>query len=335
MLHGELTIAQKYFFSALSDETRLTILSLLNREGGMCVNDICNAIGRDQSLVSHHMRCLRNCGFVSLEKKGKFAIYTIRNPIISDILNLSNRHVKEMSEGILRCEIVAGKRCGTGSKTKTRKRLMDLIGKSVKDRRKNADLTPIDEEVRKCILKHFAETGNPPSIHEIIGIIGASSKPVIPRAIRKLRDADLLTTGKGRITSAYPFSAEKTRHTVVFDDGHAVSALCPTDAFGIHFMLGENITVRSRCPECGQEITIVLKDGRVVSRDPAEAVEYVAVQEIGGCTAEKCCPHINLFCGRDHIEEWKAGNPRFGDGEIYSLEEVMEDGRTIFGEFLK
>jgi len=111
MLHGDLTIAKKSFFSALSDETRLTILYTLKERGGMCVNDICEVIGKDQSLVSHHMRCLRNCGFVTMEKQGKFAVYTIRNNMITDILDLSDKHVKEMSEGILHCEIVAEEQC--------------------------------------------------------------------------------------------------------------------------------------------------------------------------------------------------------------------------------
>jgi len=71
MLNGDLTTAKKYFFSALSDETRLSILHALKENGEMCVNDICKATGKDQSLVSHHMACLRNCGLVNTEKNGK------------------------------------------------------------------------------------------------------------------------------------------------------------------------------------------------------------------------------------------------------------------------
>ena len=111
MSYGDLMIAKKSFFSALSDETRLTILYTLKEQGGMCVNDICESIGKDQSLVSHHLRCLRNCGFVTLEKQGKFAVYTIRNTKITDILDLSDQHVKEMSDGILHCDVVAEERC--------------------------------------------------------------------------------------------------------------------------------------------------------------------------------------------------------------------------------
>lgn len=110
MLNGDLTTAKKYFFSALSDETRLSILYALRENGGMCVSDICKTTGKDQSLISHHMSCLRNCGLVNTEKNGKFVVYSIKNELVSKILDLSDRHVKEMLEGILSCEVVNNKK---------------------------------------------------------------------------------------------------------------------------------------------------------------------------------------------------------------------------------
>ena len=214
-------------------------------------------------------------------------------------------------------------------------RLMDTIGKSVRERCKNANLTLMEDEIRKCILRVFAKTGNPPTVKEIIEIVTAPSEDVVNQAIRKLRMADILTTQVGVITSAYPFSAAKTRHWVFFADGHSVHALCATDALGMHFMLGEDITIKSVCPECEHEITIVLKEGRIASRDPESVIEYVKARESCGCTADTCCPNINFFCGRGHLEQWKAGNPADNSGEVYSLEEALEDGRMIFAEFLK
>ena len=110
MLNGDLTTAKKYFFSALSDENRLSILHALKENGSMCVSDICKVTGKDQSLISHHMACLRNCGLVNTEKDGKFVVYSIKNELISRILELSDEHVKEMFEGILSCEVVSSKK---------------------------------------------------------------------------------------------------------------------------------------------------------------------------------------------------------------------------------
>jgi len=350
MLHSDLTVATKYFFSALSDETRLRILYLLREQGGMCVNDISTAIERDQSLVSHHVRCLRNCGFLTLEKSGKFSIYSLRNERITDILDLADQHVREMSEQILHCDVitdrsererksnVSGRQeqdagsCSTGSGH--RHRLMDRISISVRDRCRDAGLTPFEDDVRICILREFALTGEPPTVAAIVERVDGAVEGTVQRAIARLEAADLLVTRDGAIAAAYPFSADPTRHTVAFADGHAVHALCATDAMGIHFMLGEEVTVRSRCPECEREIVLLLRDGAIAGRAPDDAVEFAAITKRCGCTAETCCPNINLFCGRDHADRWTGRHPEFADGEIYTLEEALEDGRMIFGEFL-
>ena len=55
-------------------------------------------------------------------------------------------------------------------------RLMDTIGGSVRDRCKNANLTLIEDEIRKCILRFFARTGNPPTVQEITEIVAVPSR---------------------------------------------------------------------------------------------------------------------------------------------------------------
>ncbi len=110
MLNGDLTTAQKCFFNALSDENRLSILHVLRKNGPLCVNDICKATEKDQYTISHHLACLRNCGLVNSEKKGKFVIYSIKDEIIMQIIDLSDIHVRNTIQGILSCEVVNEKR---------------------------------------------------------------------------------------------------------------------------------------------------------------------------------------------------------------------------------
>jgi len=212
---------------------------------------------------------------------------------------------------------------------------MDIIGESVRDRFKKANLTSLENDVRKCILRSFARTGNPPAMQEIMAIVKAPSEYVVNQTIRKLHKADILTMQGEFIIAAYPFSAGKTRHTVVFADGHAVNALCATDALGIHFMMGEDITIHSLCPECYGEITIVLKGGRIISQSPASAIEHMQIRNSCGRKTETRCPTINFFCGMGHLEQWKERNPSIGEGEVYTIEEALEDGRMIFGDYIK
>ncbi|MGH2372384.1 MAG: ArsR/SmtB family transcription factor [Gammaproteobacteria bacterium] len=61
---------------ALADETRLRILeSLLVRE--KCVNDLVEAIGKQQPHVSHHLRILREAGLIEGIREGQRVCYRI------------------------------------------------------------------------------------------------------------------------------------------------------------------------------------------------------------------------------------------------------------------
>lgn len=213
--------------------------------------------------------------------------------------------------------------------------LIKLIGDGVKGNIIKAKLKPSEESVRKYILKIFAEKGKAPTSKAIMKELSLSSVDKVNQIVGKLEKNDIVLRKNGRIVSAYPFSAKKTRHRVTFDDGHEVYALCSTDAMGIHFMLDENITVLSRCPESEKEMRIVLRYGKIVSCRPKSIVEFIAKSECGCCTAETFCPNMNFFYSRAYLEKWKAKNPTFKNGEIYMPEETLKHGRNIFGKFLK
>ena len=157
----------------------------------------------------------------------------------------------------------------------------------------------------------------------------------VERTIEKLCQADILAKKDGRIISSYPFSAVGTRHRVLFKDGHEVFALCAIDALGIHSMLGEDITVISRCVECDRELRIVIEDSKIVSSTPDGIVAYVNAGDMCGRVSDTCCPHINFFCSDDDLCQWMWVNPQFENGEPYSLEDALEYGKTIFGDLLK
>lgn len=213
--------------------------------------------------------------------------------------------------------------------------LMERIGESVRGRRAAAKLDPVEDEIRKFILRKLAGTGKAPSLREIGEEMGLASMEFVNRTVEKLERADILTRKEGDIVSAYPFSAQETRHRVVFADGRRVYALCATDALGIHFMLNEPIIILSRCPWCEGETEVAVKDGRIDSCKPEGMLEFVSEQERCGCTAQSCCPYINFFCSGEHLAKWQEQNPELANGETYTLDEALRHGRMIFENFLK
>ncbi len=63
-------------FHALSDARRLRILDLL-RGGERCVCDLQTDLDCAQSLLSFHLKALRDAGFVTARKDGRWAHYAL------------------------------------------------------------------------------------------------------------------------------------------------------------------------------------------------------------------------------------------------------------------
>jgi ArsR family transcriptional regulator len=70
--------AHAQMFHALSDERRLRILEAL-RGGELCVCDLQVELGMAQSLLSFHLKALRDAGLVNVRRSGRWAHYSI-NP---------------------------------------------------------------------------------------------------------------------------------------------------------------------------------------------------------------------------------------------------------------
>jgi ArsR family transcriptional regulator len=71
-------------FRALGDETRLRVLEALV-DGERCVTDLMEVLGLGQSLVSHHLRTLRQAGLVSADRDGREVYYAIAEPALAAV----------------------------------------------------------------------------------------------------------------------------------------------------------------------------------------------------------------------------------------------------------
>jgi len=76
------TLARR--FHALSDPTRLAILSMLQREE-CCVCDLQSALSAAQSRLSFHLRVLREAGLVSDRKDGRWSWYQLEPEAITSL----------------------------------------------------------------------------------------------------------------------------------------------------------------------------------------------------------------------------------------------------------
>ena len=104
MIAGELQTFKAQFFRALAHPTRIRILEILVR-GERTVQELQTALTLDQPLVSQQLAVLRNQGIVSARKEGLSVRYTLRDPLVGELLDLARRVFNNQlgnTQGLLR-----------------------------------------------------------------------------------------------------------------------------------------------------------------------------------------------------------------------------------------
>jgi DNA-binding transcriptional ArsR family regulator len=78
------------FFKALSHPLRINILELLS-EGERSVNEIQTILNKEGSAVSQQLSVLRSKNIVVSTKHGKQVLYSLRDPMIVDLLAVARK----------------------------------------------------------------------------------------------------------------------------------------------------------------------------------------------------------------------------------------------------
>lgn len=100
-LHDGTALKAKLFYG-FSDTSRLSILEALRRKP-LNVSEIVEATGLSQSNVSNHLGCLRDCGLVAREQQGRYVIYQLSDPRISELLSLADEVLADVAKGLYEC----------------------------------------------------------------------------------------------------------------------------------------------------------------------------------------------------------------------------------------
>jgi DNA-binding transcriptional ArsR family regulator len=100
----ELQTFKAQFFRALAHPTRIRLLEILVR-GGRTVQELQEALDLDQPIVSQQLAVLRNQNVVSAHKQGLSVRYTVRDPLVGELLAVAraifNNHFAN-TRGLLR-----------------------------------------------------------------------------------------------------------------------------------------------------------------------------------------------------------------------------------------
>jgi len=87
---------QARFLRCIGEPTRLGILKLLV-EGEKCVGEIASVLNKEQSLISHHLRALKECSIVKERQEAQKVYYKLTDARLASLIIDSGTLMKELS----------------------------------------------------------------------------------------------------------------------------------------------------------------------------------------------------------------------------------------------
>lgn len=79
-------VDQAKFLKCIADPTRIQILGLLAKSQEKCVGEIVDILGKEQSLISHHLAKLKECNIVVARQDNQRVYYAVADPRISQLV---------------------------------------------------------------------------------------------------------------------------------------------------------------------------------------------------------------------------------------------------------
>jgi DNA-binding transcriptional ArsR family regulator len=99
------TVLLARVFAGISEPARLQILLLL-LDGEYNVGELVSRTNISQGRVSIHLQCLRHCGFVTSERRGKFVYYRVRDGRVRELIQRAQELAADYSVELVSCGVL-------------------------------------------------------------------------------------------------------------------------------------------------------------------------------------------------------------------------------------
>jgi len=86
---------QAKFLKCIGEPTRLQILKLL-AQGEMCVGELVSVLNKEQSLISHHLRALKECNIVKERQEAQKVYYELTDARLARLIIDCEALMKEL-----------------------------------------------------------------------------------------------------------------------------------------------------------------------------------------------------------------------------------------------
>jgi DNA-binding transcriptional ArsR family regulator len=92
-------------FAGISEPARLHILLLL-LDNEYNVSELVSRTGISQGRVSIHLQCLRHCGFVRSERRGKFVYFRVRDGRVRELIQRAQEFAADYNAELVSCTVL-------------------------------------------------------------------------------------------------------------------------------------------------------------------------------------------------------------------------------------
>ncbi len=80
-----------FILKTIAHPLRISIINLLVENERVCVNDICEILGSEQSLTSHHLSQMKLSGILGKERQGKNIYYFLKLKEVVTVIDCMNK----------------------------------------------------------------------------------------------------------------------------------------------------------------------------------------------------------------------------------------------------
>jgi hypothetical protein len=182
------------------------------------------------------------------------------------------------------------------------------VNKTTEEEQCCRELTSEEMKGLRFIFETILKTQKPPTPKEMQLALKKSHNKII-RILDELEKKDMLLrkSGTQEIVSIYPLSLTPTTHQIILKNGKRLYAMCAVDALGMPIMFNKEATIVSRCEKCKQEIKIEIKNEEIAWTSHPGIMIWSPERQIAPA-AKTCCPSVNFFCCKEHLDEWIKEN---------------------------
>ena len=89
-------------FRGFAETSRLSILEAL-RVQPLNVGELVQITRLSQSNISNHLACLRDCGLVTNEQRGRYTYYRLTDDRIDGLLRMAEEVLSDVANGVYQC----------------------------------------------------------------------------------------------------------------------------------------------------------------------------------------------------------------------------------------